>query len=117
MPVVCLAGNSEALMLSFKVSVIDVALILAVMVLLVLYLSKQPAKSLAKSTSVTEKKSVETPLRAGETQESIEEARLQTDSQISSLDCPQHLGYLKELPKDAQIPDECYRCPKMMECS
>ncbi len=117
MPVVDLAGVREVVMLTFDVSVIDVVLMLAVLVLLVLQMTNQPTKSVPKPRfSVTAKKSGEKPLRTAETQEVVEEARPQTDFQTSSPDCPQHLGYLKELPKDAPIPDECYRCLKMAEC-
>ena len=30
--------------------------------------------------------------------------------------CPKFFGYLKRLSKNASIPDECFRCPKMVEC-
>jgi DNA-directed RNA polymerase subunit RPC12/RpoP len=30
--------------------------------------------------------------------------------------CPHHLGYLREQPENASIPDECAICPKVMQC-
>jgi len=30
--------------------------------------------------------------------------------------CPKFFGYLKRIPKNASLPDECFRCPKMVEC-
>jgi hypothetical protein len=30
--------------------------------------------------------------------------------------CPNYLGYLKEIPKNTRIPNECLTCTKMMEC-
>jgi hypothetical protein len=30
--------------------------------------------------------------------------------------CPNYLGYLREIPKNTRIPNECLTCPKMMEC-
>jgi len=30
--------------------------------------------------------------------------------------CSKFFGYLKRIPKNASIPDECFRCPKMVEC-
>lgn len=114
---VCLANTGEGVMLSFEVSVIDVVLMLAVLVLLVLYMTNQSTKSVSKSgLSVAEEKDVGKPLRTAETQESIEKARFEADVQTSSPGCPQHFGYLKERPKDAQIPDECFQCSRMAEC-
>ena len=30
--------------------------------------------------------------------------------------CPNYLGYLREIPKNTRIPNECLTCTKMMEC-
>jgi len=30
--------------------------------------------------------------------------------------CPHNFGYLKDLPKNTPIPDECFGCPKVIEC-
>ncbi len=32
------------------------------------------------------------------------------------LECSHFFGYLRRLPKSAQIPDECYGCRRMVEC-
>jgi len=32
------------------------------------------------------------------------------------LECPHRFGYLKTLPEDAPIPDECLTCPRMIRC-
>ncbi len=104
-------------MLSFEVSIIDVVLMLAVMVLLILYIEKPSTKHVAQQgLSVPEEKSVEKPSEPVETQKSMEEAHVQTGPQTSSLECPHHFGYLKKLPEDAPIPDECFRCSRMTEC-
>jgi hypothetical protein len=110
-------------MLSFEVSVIDVVLILVVMVLLILQITKQSKRSVVEpelsepKLSVLEEKVVEKPLEAFETQKPMEEAQVQTNPQTSSTEgCPQYFGYLKKLPKDAPIPDECFRCPRMTDC-
>lgn len=34
----------------------------------------------------------------------------------SPTHCPHHLGYLKHLPEDAGIPDECAVCPRIIQC-
>lgn len=31
--------------------------------------------------------------------------------------CPYHLGYLKARPKNSPIPDNCFVCIKMIECT
>jgi Na+-transporting methylmalonyl-CoA/oxaloacetate decarboxylase gamma subunit len=104
-------------MLSFEISVIDVVLVLAIIVLLILYITKLSTKSVAEpELSVPEEKGAEKTSKAVETQKSIDERRLPTRPQTSSLECPYHFGYLKKLPEHAPIPDECFRCPRMAEC-
>lgn len=31
-------------------------------------------------------------------------------------ECPHFFGYLKKIPKNSTIPDDCFVCPKMVEC-
>ena len=31
-------------------------------------------------------------------------------------ECSHHYGYLKTLPKEAGIPDECLTCPNLLQC-
>ncbi len=31
-------------------------------------------------------------------------------------ECAHHFGYLKSLPKEAAISDECLTCPKLLHC-
>jgi len=33
-----------------------------------------------------------------------------------TVSCDYHLGYLSDLPKNIQIPNECYVCAKLIEC-
>jgi len=33
-----------------------------------------------------------------------------------SSECAHHFGYLKTLPKNTPIPDECFGCTRIMEC-
>jgi len=114
-------------MLSFEVSVIDIVLMLAVMVLLILQITKQSKKSVEPelsepALSLPEEKGLEKPLEAVEPhevvepQKPVEEAHVQTGFQTSSIDCPHHFGYLKKLPADAPIPDECFGCHRMTDC-
>jgi len=32
------------------------------------------------------------------------------------MECVHHYGYLKNLPREATIPDECLTCPKLLQC-
>ncbi len=105
-------------MLSFEISVIDIVLMLAIIILLILYITKQSTKSVTEpDLSVSEEKTAEKPSETPETQKPIEQERLLTRPKTSSLKCPYHLGYLKKLPKDSPIPDVCYGCPRMIVCS
>jgi len=105
-------------MLSFEISVIDIVLMLAIIVLLILYITKLSTKSVAEpGLSVPEERDAEKPSEAVETQKSMEQRRLPTHPQTSSLECPYHFGHLKKLPRNAPIPNECVRCPRMVECS
>jgi len=104
-------------MLSFEMTTIDIILMLMIIVLLILYITQKPTKSAAEPEStISKEKSAENPPKTIETQEPTEEGRMPTHPQTSSLECPHHFGYLKKLPKDAPIPDECFRCPRMADC-
>jgi len=35
----------------------------------------------------------------------------------SPAKCVHYFGFLNAIPKDAQIPDECLVCPKILQCS
>jgi hypothetical protein len=48
------------------------------------------------------------PIQDRLAQESSEEETVQK--------CPHELGYLRALPKDTAIPDECLRCDKIIRC-
>lgn len=47
---------------------------------------------------------------AGETEKALKP--LESPSKA----CPHYYGYLKTLPKDVAIPDECLACLRMVEC-
>ena len=31
-------------------------------------------------------------------------------------ECPHYFGYLKAIPQNSAMPEECFRCPKIMDC-
>jgi hypothetical protein len=106
-------------MVSFEFSVIDIVLMVAIVVLLALYLTKSSAEPRAKlERSIKEEKTLEKPQASGETQKPSEEMVLTTDVETeNSANCTHQFGYLKRLPKDASIPDECFTCPKYIRCA
>jgi len=75
-------------------------------------------------TSKKLEKAVETPLKPEEPPERIE-APITKEKQSSpppkSLqarppECRHFFGYLKKIPKNTQIPDECFGCLRMVDC-
>lgn len=104
-------------MLSFEVSAIDLILAVAVIILLIFYMKNSSAKTPAREELLVEKENLSR-------NPAIEDARLEkeiikptTKPQTDSVKCPYGFGYLKELGKDASIPDKCLGCSRVMECS
>jgi len=93
-------------MLSFELSAIDLILVIAVIVLLILYITKPSTKTATEKKSMTTKSSLKTE---GDVQSP-------TPPPKNSAECPHHFGYLKKLGKNAAIPDECLSCSRMMKC-
>jgi len=102
-------------LLSFELSVIDIALVIAVVVLLTLFLTHRHGQSTTelelpmtgqKKTSEKPKVSVKTA------QEKISKTQSPTDFQ----ECIHHFGYLRKLPKGTPVPDECFGCKKILQC-
>lgn len=46
----------------------------------------------------------------------IPESREETPPPTSPLECPHYFGYLRKLPKNVPIPDECLGCLRIVEC-
>lgn len=40
----------------------------------------------------------------------------ESDKEENQTKCLHHFGYLAELPKSSSIPEECFFCPKVVEC-
>ena len=102
-------------MLSFDLSVIDIVLVIALGVVIVLLVSQKQVQPRKKSESPIKghKEPLEKPKILSKTaQEQISATQPPTDSE----ECLHHFGYLKNLPKNTPVPDECYGCLKMMRC-
>ena len=103
-------------MLSFELSAIDLILAIAVIILLILYITKSSTKPPSEKELFVEKEnSLRKPTMEGPSPEK-EIERLATEPQADSTKCPYSFGYLKKLGKDASIPDECLNCSRIMEC-
>lgn len=104
-------------MLSFELSVIDIVLAVAIVILLLLHITRRPTRYITKPELSRERRK---PLeesrgdivmpKASKTKKSF--SHLPEDS----VECPYHLGYLKTLPNRSSIPEECYYCSRMSQC-
>jgi len=102
-------------LLSFDVSAIDIVLLVAVMVLVLLFVTQHRGKAVVESQS--------TPPRLGETSEKLE-TRIRSKSKehdmkqspLNFTKCIHDFGYLRNLPQNTPVPDECFGCPTVMRC-
>ena len=107
-------------MLSFELSVIDVVLVIAVIILMSFHITRTP-----KGSNVRPKLSVETekPFEKRKTKNAVSKTT-ETKSSLcarateeeSPGRCSHHFGYLSSIPLGNTIPDECYSCSSMMRC-
>jgi hypothetical protein len=99
-------------MLSFELSVIDIVLVIAIITLLLLYITKPSAKAAAGLKLSPEQKET--------SKESDANVAMSESSSTPPLEysvrCPHHFGYLKTLPLGSSVPEECYSCSRMMQC-
>ena len=91
-------------MISFELSAIDLVLVIAVIVLLILYLTKV-------SVNTFEPKYVSQSITADANQE-----RRTLRSQIDVTECPRGFGNIKKFGGDKSISDRCLGCYRVMEC-
>jgi hypothetical protein len=105
-------------MLSFELSVIDIVLVIAIIVILLLYAMKTPAKNVVEQKLLhgKEKPSEESKTRVTMPKTSKRKEPVDESPGENSVKCPHHLGYLKTLPLGSTVPEECYVCPQMMRC-
>lgn len=76
--------------------------------------SRKVKENLTKRVSIPERKVPESP----ETRVPIPERKIPESPKIETPpECKYQFGYLRTLPKDASIPDECLGCHKIVECA
>ena len=95
-------------MFSFDVSAIDIVLIIIVFILLLLHVTRKTETR----THVVRSRELQENSKANK----IKKVRDETESQRDSHNCIHDLGYLKSLPPNTAVPDECFGCRKVMEC-
>jgi len=104
-------------MLSFELSVIDVVLIVAVIILLSFHLTRTPDRSNVESKLAVEK---EKSLKKGKIKNLVSKTSKKKGSSAeekSPVKCSYHFGYLSSIPMgENSIPEECYSCSWMMRC-
>jgi len=70
-------------------------------------------------SSIQVKQEITAPAPSGSRETPKQEktvAPAKTESASSKRDCLHQFGYLRTFPKNAPIPDECFGCPKIVEC-
>jgi hypothetical protein len=86
-----------------EATLFGVALVMIIVASLAFLLIRKPSFSFAGI-------STETPQLKTKSRKSREETKKVSET------CPKYLGYLKEIPKNTRIPNECLTCTKMVEC-
>jgi hypothetical protein len=105
-------------MLEFDLSAIDIVLLVAVLILFLLYVSKKPSTSKTESGSeldISRKQEIPSIKKDASR---VKKPKTSSSVQLSaeSLNCAHEFGYLKDLPRNTPVPDECFGCPKVMQC-
>ncbi len=91
-------------MMSFELTAIDLILVIAVIVLLILYLTKF-------SVNTFDEKSFRQTIAKDAKQE-----RFALRSQSDYTECPRGFGNIKKLGEDNSVSERCLGCYKIMEC-
>ena len=104
-------------MLSFELSAIDLILVIAVIILLILYITKLSTKFNDEQRLLVDKRDIpEKPAAKVEPFKARGETRSPIQFQKNFSKCPHYFGYLKRHAKNTSIPDECLNCPRIVEC-
>jgi len=102
-------------MLSFEVSAMDVVLLVAMLVLLLLFISQKRSQSVAEPRLSADHQE-KLPREPEATVETAIRNPLKKQSAKGFQKCVHQFGYLKDMPKNTPIPDECFGCFKVLRC-
>ena len=113
---------SGELMISFEISLIDIVLAMAIIILLLVHMGGAHTKDTTdpEPSQKNWKEEIIRTVRKGK-EESLRRIKKKkeysfTPSPEGSVKCPNHFGYLKTLPLGSSAPEECYSCSRMMHC-
>jgi len=102
-------------MLSFEISAMDVVLLVVMMVLILLFISHKRSQSAAEPRlNVDDQQRLLGEPR--EVEETAAEDSIKKQSAEGFQKCVHQFGYLRNMPKNTSIPDECFGCPTVMRC-
>ena len=91
-------------MLSIELTAIDLVLVIAVIVLLILYLTKFAVKS-------REEEVFRRPIA-----KDLSPERLASTPQTDYAECPRGFGNIRKLGEDNSVSDRCLGCYRIVEC-
>jgi hypothetical protein len=105
-------------MLSFELSAVDIALLVAVIILFVLHLAGRPEASRKESRLELSAEKKRKPLLVKKEADNIQKSETTSSRQpnVGSQNCAHEFGYLKDLPRNTPVPNECFGCPRVMQC-
>ena len=98
-------------MLTFEITAIDLILVIAVIVLLLLYVTK-----LANSPEEIIKKSVEKNVRSKSSQMKYSDRSNNSRLHDALNECPRGFGKIRGVGDDDSISERCFSCYKMSQC-
>jgi hypothetical protein len=103
------------LMLSFDITAVDVVLLIAVLVLFLLFIAQRRSQVVSE-TQLPAHDRVEIPEKPETTVQASKGKPSVRHSPEDFQRCIHNFGYLKNLPANTPVPDECFGCTKAMRC-
>jgi len=103
-------------MLSFEISAIDVVLMVVMLVLFLLFIAQRRSQPMAEPQLNIDDQEKHTLEETKAAEENMTEDSLKKHSAEGFQKCVHEFGYLRDMPKNTPIPDECFGCPKVLRC-
>jgi hypothetical protein len=98
--------------LTFDISIFDITMLIAIIVLFTLYLTSTPKESSMRKTVLKKVINTKKP-----TQNPKPQKTQNNNHTNKNPNCPHHYGYLKtHRDKNKNIPEECVGCTKLVQC-
>ena len=113
---------SGELMISFEISLIDIVLAMAIIILLLVHMGGARTEHTTgpELSQKNWKEDIISLVRKGK-EESLRRIKKRKEFSFAPspegfVKCPNHFGYLKTLSLGNSAPEECYSCSRMMQC-